>query len=80
MAIMAYAKKNFEDDHLVVYEFGETRTTGPLGEFVVSKAEISDWHVFSESDRRLEAEVTYVEVAKSFMEQGTWPPGVAYNA
>ena len=77
---MAYAKKNFEDDFLVVYEFGETRAAGPLGEFVVSKADTSEWHVFSGSARMLEAEVTYVKVVKLLTEQGAWPPGVTYNA
>jgi hypothetical protein len=77
---MAYAKKNFEDDFVVVYEFGETRTAGPLGDFVVSKADISEWHVFSGSARRLEAEVTYVKVVTLLTAQDAWPPGVTYNA
>lgn len=80
VAIIAYAKKSFEDDYLVVYEFGETRATGALGDFVVSKTEVSDWHVFSGSGRRLEAEVTYVKAVRALTEQGAWPPGVAYNA
>ena len=80
MAMMAYARRVFEDDFVVVYEFGETRTTGPVGEFVVSKSDASEWHVFAEPLYRRWAEVTYVKAAKQFLESGEWPPGVAHNS
>jgi hypothetical protein len=60
MATRAYAKKTLEDDFLVIYEFGQ-RPSEPMGEFVVSKVNPTDWHVLASSDRRREAEVTYMK-------------------
>jgi hypothetical protein len=80
MATMAYAKKNFEDDFIVVYEFGETRAAGPVGNFVISKAEPRDWHIFAEPYHWARAESTAGKGLRLFRETGEWPPGVSFNS
>lgn len=79
MATRAYAKKTFEDDFVVAYAFGQ-RPSEWMGEFVISKADPTDWHVFTSSDRRREAEVTYMKGFRQFRDTGQWPPGVSYNS
>lgn len=78
MAMRAYAKKTFEDDFVVAYAFGP-RPSEWVGEFVISHADPTDWHIFASSDRRL-AEVTYMKGFRQFRESGEWPPGVSFNS
>ena len=80
MGTMAYALKVFEDENVVAYEYGNSPEIGAAGTFVVSKMDTQDWHVFTTSDRRREAEVTYMKLLRLLSETGEWRKGVGYNS
>ena len=80
MGTMAYALKVFENESIVAYEYGNSPEIGAAGTFVVSKMDTKDWHVFTTSDRRREAEVTYMKLLRLLTETGEWRKGVGYNS